>query len=297
MSKRPLNKYRYNVITARRLCELVVFVFTISICGYLFISFTTKQEVVENKQLETLPAPTATPLVEVNPNADFTDFKHTNPQHERLPCLLCHKREDNSPTPKFAVHQTCSGCHTQQFADKKSAICTICHTNAESGEMKRFPTLQSHNASFDHAQHLNQTNCATCHKPINNGVALSIPSRSNSHGICFQCHTPEAKSGEKNIGSCETCHQNGNPPRAITVNAKAYSTPFSHSKHNMNCSSCHTVKAGASRGNQVTAIVASMHFPPKNAQSCATCHNNQKAFGGTDFADCKRCHTGSNFKF
>ena len=95
MSKRPLNKYRYNAITSRRLCELVVLIFIISICGYLFVSCTTKQEVVENKQLETPPAPTATPLVEVNPNVDFTDFKHTNPQHERLPCLLCHKREDN----------------------------------------------------------------------------------------------------------------------------------------------------------------------------------------------------------
>jgi hypothetical protein len=28
-----------------------------------------------------------------------------------------------------------------------------------------------------------------------------------------------------------------------------------------------------------------------------TCHNNRRAFGGDDFADCKRCHTGQTFRF
>jgi hypothetical protein len=40
-----------------------------------------------------------------------------------------------------------------------------------------------------------------------------------------------------------------------------------------------------------------MHFAPRNTPSCAACHNNQKAFGGDDFNDCKRCHRGTSFKF
>ena len=42
--------------------------------------------------------------------------------------------------------------------------------------------------------------------------------------------------------------------------------------------------------------LASMHFAPKNVKSCASCHNTNMAFGET-FSDCKRCHTGENFKF
>jgi c(7)-type cytochrome triheme protein len=74
---------------------------------------------------------------------------------------------------------------------------------------------------------------------------------------------------------------------------------FAHSKHtpSMNCTTCHTVKAGAPRGRQVTSPVAAMHFAPRAAQSCASCHNNKRAFGGEDFADCRRCHKGGSFSF
>jgi hypothetical protein len=40
-----------------------------------------------------------------------------------------------------------------------------------------------------------------------------------------------------------------------------------------------------------------MHFASTRTQSCASCHNNSRAFGGTDFSDCKRCHEGSTFRF
>src|SRR6185369_14582360 len=59
---------------------------------------------------------------------DFSRFMHTNPQHARLPCLLCHKRDDNSSRPvRSTGHTPCSGCHVQQFADASSPICTVCH--------------------------------------------------------------------------------------------------------------------------------------------------------------------------
>lgn len=286
---------------ARRWCELVVFIVGCLAFGYVFSSCSKTENKVEVNQTEPLPANTSefSPVKVIDPNADFSKFQHSNPEHERFPCALCHERKDNSATPKLVGHMPCAGCHTAQFADNKNAICTICHTNTETGTVKAFPALKSFNVVFDHAKHLRQTNCATCHKPTRNGVAKSIPSGLNAHNSCFQCHSPEAKSGEQDIASCNTCHQPGKFGGRTSEWARVYeTTPFSHAGHRLDCATCHNIKAGAGRGNQVTtSLVAAMHFAPKNAQSCASCHNNKKAFGGDDFSDCRRCHRGNNFKF
>jgi c(7)-type cytochrome triheme protein len=228
---------------------------------------------------------------------DFSRFQHSLPQHNRMPCLLCHKRDDNSTAPKLPGHMPCAGCHTEQFANNNSNICKICHTNPQTGSVKRFPQLRSFNARFDHAKHLRTTNCATCHKPAQRGVALSIPAGFNAHTSCFQCHSSNA---QENMSSCGTCHQPGRLTRT-SESARAFAVNFSHAEHgarqSLNCATCHTVRAGMARGRQVTAPQASMHFPPGRTQSCATCHNNRRAFGGDDFSDCKRCHEGNRFRF
>lgn len=222
---------------------------------------------------------------------DYSRFQHSNPMHARQRCLVCHRRNDNSPTPRFSGHQPCSGCHTQQFTDNTHPLCTICHTTTS---VKRFPGLKSFGARFDHAKHL-RTNCATCHKANRGGTGFSIPAGASAHTTCFQCHRANASD---QMASCGTCHQ---PGRLIRISdwAKAYATPFTHFRHlkAMNCAACHNVKAGAPRGRQVTSPLASMHFAPRNTPSCAACHNNKRAFGGDDFSDCRRCHRGGNFKF
>jgi c(7)-type cytochrome triheme protein len=239
------------------------------------------------------------PVPVIDPGADFSRFQHTNETHARFPCALCHERKDNSPIPKLTGHTSCSGCHTAQFADNKSAICTVCHTNAESGAIKAFPPLKSFNVVFNHARHANQTGCATCHKPSGNGVARSIPSGLNAHNTCFQCHSPGSQSGDRSIDSCSTCHQAGRFGGSISERAAAYEkTPFRHDKHRLDCTACHTIMAGTARGRQVTSTLAVMHFANRGRQSCASCHNNRRAFGGDDFFDCTRCHkTKGTFKF
>jgi c(7)-type cytochrome triheme protein len=230
---------------------------------------------------------------------DFSHFTHTNPQHARMPCMLCHRRDDNSATPRRSVgHSPCSGCHEKQFADSGSTICTVCHTAPGSSALKAFPPLRSFGASFNHARHLQLTSCATCHRPARGGVSLSIPAGTSGHRTCFQCHTPDKKVGERDIGACNVCHQLERPPRT-TDWAKAFNVNFNHSEHTrrMNCDACHMVLASGLRGRQVTAPIAAMHFPPSRARSCATCHNNARAFGPPDFADCKRCHEGRTFRF
>src|SRR5215203_3706024 len=87
---------------------------------------------------------------------NYSQFKHDNRDHARLPCLLCHRRESNSAQPTLpgkASHAPCTGCHAQQFANPASEICSICHTNSQSGKVKSFPPLRSFNVKFEHAKH------------------------------------------------------------------------------------------------------------------------------------------------
>ncbi|HEY0462176.1 MAG TPA: cytochrome c3 family protein [Pyrinomonadaceae bacterium] len=269
MLRKTLNERKINAALTRRVLFLsAIFLGGCALFGYFLIPVSNAQ-------------------------ADFSRFKHSNPTHGRLPCLVCHVRSDNSATVKYMGHIPCASCHKQQFDEgNKSPICSICHTPTG---VKRFPGLQTFTARFDHAQHQPQANCASCHKVNRRGAGFSIPSGAGAHNSCFQCHSSSASNA---MASCSTCHQPGSPQKTSDW-AKAYSTTFTHSKHlqTMNCASCHTVKAGAGRGRQVTAPLTSMHFAPKNAPSCGACHNNRRAFGGEDFNDCKRCHRGTSFKF
>ena len=219
------------------------------------------------------------------PATDYSQFKHDNQNHARLPCLLCHRRENNSPQPTLpgkAAHTPCTGCHAQQFANPASAICTICHTDAQSGKVKAFPPLRSFDATFDHAKH-NSVACATCHRRNRGGVGLSIPSRLNAHVTCFSCHTQNT--------SCSTCHQPGRLVRT-PEQARAFRVGFSHARHELGCAACHQV-----RGRQVSAPLPLNHHAPARAFSCASCHNGQRTFGGDDFSVCTRCHGGPSWRF
>jgi c(7)-type cytochrome triheme protein len=233
---------------------------------------------------------------------DYGKFLHTNQNHSRLPCLLCHRREDNSPRPKLpgaSGHLPCAGCHTQQFSNSQGPICTICHTDAKSGVLKPFPRLQSFRMKFDHSRHLGMgsVGCSTCHRPARGGVALSIPAGFNAHATCYRCHTPRAQSSGRDISSCGTCHQLGGYSRTAE-SAPAFRVSFNHSKHlKVNCSECHQVRAGMPQKRQVTAPAPLNHHATGQGRSCMTCHDGKRAFGGDDFTVCKRCHTGATWHF
>ena len=225
----------------------------------------------------------------------FSKFDHKVKMHNGLPCLLCHKRDDNSPAPTRGSHLPCAGCHMEQFAAQKGQICSICHVSDSGEGIKKFPTLQSFDSKFNHSKHRN-TNCATCHKPSRGGVALSVPAGVRAHTTCYQCHGPEKIVKGQNIGSCSTCHEPGQPVRN-TDWAKAFRFNFSHAKHtaSMNCATCHTVRPG-SGPNQVASPTAAMHFASTSVRSCASCHDGTRA-PGEQFSNCRTCHTGPDFRF
>jgi c(7)-type cytochrome triheme protein len=219
--------------------------------------------------------------------------------------LLCHRRDGNSARPAIpgsSNHLPCAGCHVKQFADSSNAICTICHSNAQSGALKPFPGLGSFNMRFDHAGHvkLGGVSCGTCHRPGRGGVSMTIPAGFNAHVTCYQCHGPQTKSGDRQISSCGLCHELGGYVRTRET-APAFRVSFSHAKHNqgngVSCNDCHRVRGNAGQRLQVTAPQPLNHHAAPNALSCMSCHNGKRAFGGDDFSACSRCHKRDRWHF
>ena len=237
-----------------------------------------------------------------------TKFSHSIQKHSEVACDSCHRREDNSTRPRLPGHKACTDCHIQQFVTSGGPLCSNCHPNVEGSNppLKSFPGLASFNMRFDHASHMAggarpEQGCASCHRPARRGVALSIPAGATAHDNCYSCHTPGARGGGGgDISSCATCHAAGGYSRT-PASSRAYAVSFSHAAHGarqgMRCDDCHQVRAGAGQGRQVTAPRPTQHFGSGRAQTCLTCHNNRRAFGGDDFADCKRCHQGPTFRF
>jgi len=235
-------------------------------------------------------------------------FSHSFPKHAQLACDSCHRREDNAARPRLPGHKACTDCHIQQFLTSGGPLCLNCHTTAEGSNpaLKAFPGLASFNTRFDHGRHASgvarpQQGCASCHRPARGGVALSIPTGISAHENCYGCHTPNARAASgADISSCAACHAPGRYLRTPT-NAPAYSVGFSHAAHGprqgLRCDECHQVRAGTGQGRQVSSPRPTQHFGSGRAQTCMTCHNNRRAFGGDDFADCKRCHKGPTFRF
>ena len=274
------------------LFKAFVFLTGILFFGYALVVGFAGENKTRMETAEEVIMPIAEPQ-----DTDYSRFKHSNPAHNRLPCLLCHRRDDNSARIRFPGtpdHLPCAGCHTVQFSSNTSPMCTICHT--ETG-MKRFPGLRSFGVKFDHAKHT-RANCATCHKTAGrSGAALSIPSGPAAHVTCFQCHSANASVG---MASCGTCHQPGRLVRTSEWSV-AFRKGFSHAEHirgaKMNCAACHTVRPGAARGRQVSSPATLMHFARTGTASCGGCHNGKRAFGPDNFTNCKSCHGTRTFRF
>jgi c(7)-type cytochrome triheme protein len=266
-----------------------------SICGALLVILAVK--------MVDRTAEAKGQRMNVPDNGDYTKFQHASAYHARLPCLLCHRRENNAAQPALPggnKHLPCAGCHTKQFADSANPICTICHSNPQAGTLKGFPRLSSFNMKFNHAAHIQgRLSCGGCHRPARGGVAMSIPTGFSAHTTCFQCHSPQAKSSDRDISSCGVCHEAGRFTRTSQM-APAFKVGFSHQQHNrderLDCKDCHRVRGGSPRSEMIAPQALNHHAAP-GGLSCQSCHNGKRAFGGDDFSVCKRCHQGSAWHF
>ena len=245
------------------------------------------------------------------PELDYSTFKHTSQRHAAIACTSCHQREDNLAKPTFPGHSSCINCHGNQFFTPSSPMCLICHSdvNTAKAPLKSFPASfkERFNMKFDHAQHMTvavrpKNGCGACHTPgANRGAALSIPATINAHDQCYVCHTPSSKSaGGRDLASCGVCHDQKSYTRTAT-NSPAFRASFSHAKHGprqrLDCVACHSLTAGLAQGRQVSSPRTAEHFSTGSSQSCLSCHNGKRSFGGDlAFKDCRRCHTGPTFR-
>jgi c(7)-type cytochrome triheme protein len=245
------------------------------------------------------------------PELDFANFKHNSARHASLGCNSCHQRTDNSALPRFPGHDACTGCHLAQFVTPNVPLCGVCHADVNSAKppLQSFPSKfnESFNVKFDHAQHMTgaarpQNGCAACHSRTGGrSAALAIPNSIAAHNQCYSCHTPGSKSAAgKEIGSCGVCHDQKSYART-PANARAFRFAFSHAKHGagqrLACTDCHQLTAGAAQTRQVSSPGVAEHFPATRGQTCFSCHNGKRSFGGDlDFKDCRRCHTAASFK-
>jgi len=188
-------------------------------------------------------------------------------------------------------------------------MCSICHTSVSSvpPPLKAFPEQfkESFNMKFDHAQHMTgaarpKNGCTSCHaSSLRRGVALSIPMGLSAHTGCYTCHIPGSQSNGRDLASCGVCHAQKSYARTPT-DAAAFHFAFSHAQHGtrqrLGCADCHNYSAGLPQRRQVSSTRPLEHFPTGN-NTCATCHNGRRSFGGDlDFKACRRCHTGQTFR-
>jgi c(7)-type cytochrome triheme protein len=245
------------------------------------------------------------------PETDYSKFLHSSARHRTLACTSCHERTDNSATPRFPGHKACTDCHRGQFTTPAIPMCLICHSDTKSSNppLKSFPASfnEPFNVKFDHAQHNTgaarpQAGCAGCHNsPVNRRAGLSIPAHLAAHNTCYTCHTPTSRSNAgREIASCGVCHDQKSY-RPTSTNARSFRYAFSHADHGtrerLACADCHKLTAGAPQTRQVSSTNPAQHFNTTRGQTCATCHNGKRTFGGDlGFGDCKRCHAGPTFR-
>ncbi len=294
-------KIQLNFLTARRVKLSVVGLFSIFIS--LVLINCTRTAPTETAVEDEPDAPVTVYAKLPGDKANYALFSHRIKEHLEFKCNACHQRTDNSVSPDYAGHSSCINCHLEQFVSENAKICSICHRDVKSAPapMKSFPAsfIEPFNMKFDHAVHERggarpAQGCAACHSPAS-GASLSIPVGIAAHSDCFSCHTPNLRVGKQNLGTCNTCHAVGGYTRASTGGA-AFSTSFTHDNHSqLDCTSCHSVLAGAAQPHQVGSPVVGMHHYKGGGTSCASCHNDQTAFGDKDFNNCKRCHLGQSF--
>jgi len=111
---------------------------------FLFVAVTAfAASCIRQAQRASVPltaSETPEPLPVRESNKTFEAFSHKIPEHQQFACDSCHRREGSSLKMDYAGHDSCIGCHLNQFTDKDQVICAICHkdTKATPPSMEHF---------------------------------------------------------------------------------------------------------------------------------------------------------------
>src|SRR5436305_14120053 len=92
-------------------------------------------------------AETPDPVPQRVSTKSFDKFDHSIQEHKQFDCTSCHRREGSSLKMDLPGHESCIGCHLNQFTsmnDKTATVspmCAICHQDTKSNDppVKAFP--------------------------------------------------------------------------------------------------------------------------------------------------------------
>jgi c(7)-type cytochrome triheme protein len=208
-----------------------------------------------------------------------------------LPCFKCHPYEKFSKNKlgKFS-HQDhsvsvvhCNQCHAitaHKGATINLDFCNTCHklTNF-SFDSSGMPV------NFPHQDHAKKYNCSECHPEnfnMKKGSSKITMDEMYKGNFCGRCHNGKISFASTD---CNKCHVMTSFKKEISYSSgKVAPAIFSHELHTgmFECNDCHTsifkYKKGSS-GMKMAEIYKS--------KFCATCHNNDIAFG---VMKCRKCH-------
>ncbi|MBE0646594.1 MAG: cytochrome C [Bacteroidales bacterium] len=216
-----------------------------------------------------------------------TKFDHNNTKfpltgkHQTVVCTECHPKvtKNGVEFQEFAgkKHANCTSCHTEPHQGKFGQRCTDCHTT------ESFHTIKGM-TSFDHSKtnfklenkHRNLT-CASCHKGN-----LTDPVK---HSSCSDCHKDYHEgqfTKEGIVSDCASCHTTkGFPGSSFTIerhNEGAFKLEGAHLA--TPCFVCHKKSE-------------KWNFR-KIGTRCTDCHTNiHEPFLSKEYYpenDCRRCH-------
>jgi len=223
-------------------------------------------------------------------------FDHNRPEHKRQDCSLCHKRPDNSPTPRFPGHAGCIACHTADYTSVNTKLCQVCHVIP----LEAFPKLaafpekldQFGVKEFSHRQHLDPARmpqgtavarCDSCHQFDAKLIRANFP----GHPQCYTCHTHQP--GEK-LGSCGGCHAdqsvalkyNKSLGNALALYNFTHGGHFKSASIDRKCEKCHRtverdlqhpdiLQINTARGQRHTSGCWNCHVQAREPV-CTKCH-------------------------
>src|SRR5436190_6145166 len=84
----------------------------------VFAASCIKQE--EKVKVPLTAAETPEPPVVKASDSNFASFNHKIAEHKQFDCVSCHRRESKDKTLEYAGHDSCVGCHLNQFIENKA---------------------------------------------------------------------------------------------------------------------------------------------------------------------------------
>jgi hypothetical protein len=240
-------------------------------------------------QCHAAPPPPESSFEVARPTARFSHDAHA--RHLTIDgCAACHGL-DARGEPTTARHDSCVGCHADDFGTATPTTCGACHASTEPWRRlyaDRLPPPSSELGSrMDHAAHA-AIACERCHT-LTTATRELRPVR--GHAACADSGCHAASGGPApSLATCDGCHAFGLEREHTARRTAARWTVrrrFRHDAHRQDLGGAPLACAACHDGVSTSTDAAALGGPAK--ATCAPCHDGKHAFKMTGHG-CARCH-------